>query len=413
MGAAGVEAADDQGGDAADQGLVADFHVELGGRRLGAQGRGEQLHRLAVAGGDLAARGERLDQEAAGDGRVAGEDVEQGGEAGAHPVGPGLPRPRRRQHRVEDVGLDHLVGGDEAVLLALEVLVEGAAGDLRRGGDTGDRGRVVAVLGDRLDHAVEQPLALVLGDEDARQAVAAGRQPLAGPEPSAPRSPSCAAVTATRRRGTGRGRCRSVAGRAPPAPRRRLSRGARAGARRGRRRSPPRGSRGRSAGRCRGRGPRAASPRPGRAPPRSGRSAPGRRSAPRPGRAAPAPARRRSAPSAPRRPVAICSGQVSSAGAAARASSVRRRLDRPVEGGDEALFLALEELVEGDRGDAGLLDDRFDRGAGAAVLGDQPLGRVEDPLALRRRKGVPAAPPPRLGDGLEASLCERYCMSRG
>lgn len=67
------------------------------------------------------------------------------------------------------MGLDHLVGGGEAVLLALEVLVEGAAGDLRRGGDRGDRGRVVAVLGDGLDDAVEQPFALVLGDEDARE----------------------------------------------------------------------------------------------------------------------------------------------------------------------------------------------------------------------------------------------------
>jgi hypothetical protein len=65
---------------------------------------------------------------------------------GADAVGPGLARPGRRQHRFEDVGLDHLVGGEEAVLLVLEVLVEGAAGDPGRGGDRGDRGRVPAVL---------------------------------------------------------------------------------------------------------------------------------------------------------------------------------------------------------------------------------------------------------------------------
>jgi hypothetical protein len=39
-------------------------------------------------------------------------------------------------------------------------------------------------------------------------------------------------------------------------------------------------------------------------------------------------------------------------------------------------------LVEGDRGDAGLLNDRFDRRRGGAFLGDQPLGGGEDPLAL-------------------------------
>src|SRR5436190_23427460 len=69
----GVEAADDQGRYASDQGLVADFHVELRGRRLGSQGRGQQLHGLAVTGGDLATRGERLGQEAASDRAVAGE----------------------------------------------------------------------------------------------------------------------------------------------------------------------------------------------------------------------------------------------------------------------------------------------------------------------------------------------------
>src|SRR4029077_2471364 len=61
--------------------------------------------------------------------------------------------------------------------------------------------------------------------------------------------------------------------------------------------------------------------------------------------------------------------------------------DRSVEGGDKAGFLAFEELVEGDRGDAGCLDDRLDRGAGTAALRDQPLGCVEDPLTLRRREG--------------------------
>ena len=68
----------------------------------------------------------------------------------------------------------HLEGGEEALLLALEVLVEDAAGDLRLLGDVGDRHRLVAVLGDRGGEAGDQPLALVVGDLLAAEAVAAG-----------------------------------------------------------------------------------------------------------------------------------------------------------------------------------------------------------------------------------------------
>ncbi len=53
----------------------------LGGSRRGADRLGQQLHRVAVAGGDLPSSRQRLDQVEAGDGEVAGEDVEQGGEA--------------------------------------------------------------------------------------------------------------------------------------------------------------------------------------------------------------------------------------------------------------------------------------------------------------------------------------------
>ena len=56
------------------------------GAALGPDRLGEQLHRVAVAGGDLAARRQRLDQVEAGDGEVAGEDVEQGREARPAPA---------------------------------------------------------------------------------------------------------------------------------------------------------------------------------------------------------------------------------------------------------------------------------------------------------------------------------------
>jgi hypothetical protein len=71
---------------------------------------------------------------------------------------------------------DHVVGGEKAGLLVGEVLVEGAARDRGRLGDVGDRGRVVAALGDGVDQCGDDPLALVLDDELARQAVAAGGQ---------------------------------------------------------------------------------------------------------------------------------------------------------------------------------------------------------------------------------------------
>jgi hypothetical protein len=71
---------------------------------------------------------------------------------------------------------DHLIGGEEAGFLVGEVLVEGAPRNRGRLGYVGDGGRVVAALGDRVDQGGDDPLALVLDDELARQAVPAGRQ---------------------------------------------------------------------------------------------------------------------------------------------------------------------------------------------------------------------------------------------
>jgi len=56
------------------------------------------------------------------------------------------------------------------------VLVEGAAGDGGCAGDVGDRGAGVAVFGDCLGDPGDQPLALIVGDELARQAVPARRE---------------------------------------------------------------------------------------------------------------------------------------------------------------------------------------------------------------------------------------------
>ena len=100
-----------------------------------------------------------------------------------HRADPGLDRLRPVLGLLEGGGdplaqlLHHrLVGGDEALVLAREVLVEGAAGDGGGAGDVGDRRARVAMLGDRLGDPGDQALALVMGDELARQAVAPRRQ---------------------------------------------------------------------------------------------------------------------------------------------------------------------------------------------------------------------------------------------
>src|SRR5207253_1174682 len=66
---------------------------------------------------------------------------------------------------------------DEALVLAVEVLVEGAPGDGRVAGDVSDRGAGVAVFGDGLGQSRDQALALVAGDELPRQAMPSRRQP--------------------------------------------------------------------------------------------------------------------------------------------------------------------------------------------------------------------------------------------
>ena len=63
---------------------------------------------------------------------------------------------------ISRVGSISAVGrGQEALLLVLEVPVEGAPGDAGELDQVGHRGRLVALLGDRRDHRREEPLALV------------------------------------------------------------------------------------------------------------------------------------------------------------------------------------------------------------------------------------------------------------
>ena len=118
----------------------------------------------------------------------AGRDDEQNGRAWAHPRGSAassprgahLLRPLLKDSAVACIAVDvvgnDLVGGEEAGFLVGEVLVEGAPGDRGGLGDVGDGRRVVAALGDGVDQRGDDPLALVLDDELARQPVATGGQ---------------------------------------------------------------------------------------------------------------------------------------------------------------------------------------------------------------------------------------------
>src|SRR6201999_2997601 len=97
-----------QARETAGERLGADRRRPLGAaalRRLRQQRLDQLVDRLVVAGGDLVADAGRGDQEEARQLRVGGEA--------------------------------RLVGGAVAVLFVVEGLVEGAAGDLRRGGDVG------------------------------------------------------------------------------------------------------------------------------------------------------------------------------------------------------------------------------------------------------------------------------------
>jgi hypothetical protein len=60
---------------------------------------------------------------------------------------------------------------------------------------------------------------------------------------------------------------------------------------------------------------------------------------------------------------------------------IEEPLRAALHGREDDALLGTEVMVDGARRDAGLLDERGDRGRRVAVLCDQPLGGVEDRLA--------------------------------
>ena len=127
---------------------------------------------------------------ASGPGRVDLDEAHlRGGRLGGDQLEEGLERllasaPRRRRacsacSITSTVGCDQRLGrGQEALLLVGEVAVEGAAGDPGELDQVGDRGRLVALLGDRRDHRGEEPFALVALRLVARHAATRAHHPL-------------------------------------------------------------------------------------------------------------------------------------------------------------------------------------------------------------------------------------------
>ena len=127
--------------------------------------------------------GEHLDDREAGLVGMLGQVFEQLAEAGGDALRPGraglgLEPPGRVPEQVAE---QHVVGGEEAVLLAGEEFVERLSRDAGDADHVDHAGLGVAALGDDLDHRLQDAGALGIRHGLPRQPVPAPWQPLAQP----------------------------------------------------------------------------------------------------------------------------------------------------------------------------------------------------------------------------------------
>ena len=148
------------------------------GRALAARGevRDEGLHGGVVALDHDRAGDQRLDHRQPRQVRFGGEEAEHRADPGASRVGPVVLGLEGIVDPLAQLLGDRVESRDEALVLAVEVLVEGAPRDRRVAGDVGDRGAAVAFFGDRLGEAGDQSLTLVVDDEVAGQSMPSGRE---------------------------------------------------------------------------------------------------------------------------------------------------------------------------------------------------------------------------------------------
>src|SRR5262249_3059450 len=93
-----------------------------------------------------------LDHGRAGQLGIEGEEFDDRLQAFLHPLQPRLAAVAVGDHLGEDLLDQHLVGGEEALVLVLEVFVEGGAGDARLLDHVGNRSLLVALATDDADH---------------------------------------------------------------------------------------------------------------------------------------------------------------------------------------------------------------------------------------------------------------------
>src|SRR5680860_518366 len=141
-----------------------------------AEERHEGLDRAFVALDRGRAGGEGLDDAGAGQRRLAGDVVEEGAEAGVYPGGPSVDPAGGVDDALQGLLDRELRGGEEAVFLGGEVLVEGVAGDAGATHDVGHGDRAVALLDRLLRQRRDDAGALVSGDELAWQRMPPGGQ---------------------------------------------------------------------------------------------------------------------------------------------------------------------------------------------------------------------------------------------
>src|SRR5262249_2919218 len=112
------------------------------------------------------------DQVETGEVRAAGEEPDQRRDRGGHLVGPLVLSRRSIGHQLRYVIVERDPGRREDVLLAGELLIKGPPRDRRGVGYLADRGVRVDVFGGQLGNGRQQPLALVVGEDLGRDAVA-------------------------------------------------------------------------------------------------------------------------------------------------------------------------------------------------------------------------------------------------
>ena len=125
----------------------------------GVDQRGDHPHRHVAAGAGGVAGGQHLDPEAGATGSLLQARDHLVGD-GAEAVGPLFAALVGADHRLQALLVHLLPGGEEAVVLATEVAVEGGAVEARPVEHRLDRGFAVAALGSDLDHGFDDQGAL-------------------------------------------------------------------------------------------------------------------------------------------------------------------------------------------------------------------------------------------------------------